>query len=270
MKRKSIFALFALLILAGCSQAKPEKTLESRQVDFEKYFAGVEGAFVLYDASADSYIRYNPERCTQQFIPASTFKLLNALIALETGVIADENEIIAWDGVDKGYQSWNQDHNLRTGMQYSVVWFYQELARRIGRERMQNYLDMVGYGNQDSSGEIDSFWLEGGLRISAEEQIGFLRRLYQNDLPFSHKNINTVREIIVLEQTGDYTLSGKTGWASRVERQIGWFVGYLQRDQNVYFFATNLQKERSDLALGQVSEEITRSILQEMGLLSSP
>jgi len=122
-------------------------------------------------------------------------------------------------------------------------------------------------GDQDISGEIDSFWLEGGLRISQEEQIQFLGRLYEGDLPFSDRAMDIVREIIVLEETEEYKLSGKMGWASRVEPQIGWFVGYLEEDGNVYFFATNVEREEASESLGWVSLEITRGILEEMGLL---
>jgi beta-lactamase class D len=255
--------LLALMVVCGCSQALGGES------EFGQYFAehGVEGAFILYNWNEGTYVRHNAERCAQQFIPASTFKVFNALVALETGVVADENQVIQWDGVDRNYAPWNRDHNLKTAMEHSVVWFYQELARRVGRERMQHYIDAVGYGNQDISGEIDSFWLDGGLRISQEEQIQFLGRLYEGDLPFSDRAMDIVREIIVLEETDEYKLSGKTGWTSRVEPQIGWFVGYLEEDGNVYFFATNVEREETSESLGWVSLEITRKILEELGLL---
>jgi beta-lactamase class D len=255
--------LFALVLACACSQAPDQ------QPEFGGSFEErrVEGAFILYDLNEDTYVRYNAGRCAQRFIPASTFKPLNALIALEVGSVADENEIIPWDGVDRGYAPWNQDHNLSTAMQHSVVWFYQELARRTGQDRMQHHVDAVGYGNQDISGQIDSFWLEGKLRISPEEQIAFLRRLYERDLPFSDRSMAIVRQIILLEQTAEYELSGKTGWAGQVDPQIGWFVGYLERDGNVYFFATNVEKDKSTESLGRMSQQITREILAEIDLL---
>jgi beta-lactamase class D len=263
LNKTRLLALLALVLACACSQAPDQEPAFGAH--FEE--RGLEGAFILYDLNADTTVRYNAARCAQRFIPASTFKPLNALIALEAGSVADENEVIPWDGVDKGYASWNQDHDLSTAMQYSVVWFYQELARRTGQERMQHYVDAVGYGNQDISGQIDSFWLEGGLRISPEEQIAFLRRLYEGDLPFSDRSIAIVRRIILLEQTAGYRLSGKTGWTSRVDPQIGWFVGYLEREGNVYFFATNVEKDESTESLGQMSQQITYEILGEMGLL---
>jgi beta-lactamase class D len=263
LKKTCALVLLVLVLACACSQAPDQEP------EFGRYFEerGVEGAFILYDQDEDTTMRYNAGRCAQRFIPASTFKPLNALIALEVGSVADENEIIPWDGVDRGYATWNQDHNLSTAMQHSVVWFYQELARRTGKDQMQHYVDVVGYGNQDISGQIDSFWLEGGLRISPEEQIAFLRRLYEGDLPFSDHSIAIVRRIILLEQTSEYELSAKTGWTSRVDPQIGWFVGYLERDGNVYFFATNVEKDESTESLGQMSQQITREILAEIGLL---
>ncbi len=227
-----------------------------------KYFQGFTGAFVLYDLSGNRIVRYNPERCAAGFLPASTFKIMNSLIGLETGVIPDEAYVMKWDGTKYDIPAWNQDHTLKTAIQNSVVWYYQELARRVGKERMQRYVDLAGYGNQDISGQIDTFWLEGGLRISAEEQIGFLKRLYENDLPFSQRSMNIVKDILVLEKTESYRLSGKTGSVQRVPPRMGWFVGYLEAGDKVYVFATNVAD--SD---GVKAQEITRSILRGLGLL---
>ena len=259
---KKIIFLFVAIVLCGC------RSQSTAEYDFSEYFVSreVEGSFLLYDADNDEYICYGGERCQTQFIPASTFKLLNAQIALETGVVTDEHEIIPWDGVDKGYAAWNQDHNLETAMQNSVVWVFQELAQRIGNERMQQYIDLVGYGNQDISGS-DTFWLEGNLRISQEEQIDFLRRLYKDELPFSESSMSTVKEIMVLEATPAYRLSGKTGWANSVNPDVGWFVGFLEKNDNVYFFATNVALEGSRKSLGKISLEITLEILAELFIM---
>ncbi len=238
--------------------------------DLEKYFQGFSGAFVLYDLNANRSIRYNPERCAKRFLPASTFKILNALIGLETGVIPDENYVIPWDGTHYDVPAWNQDNTLKTAIQNSVVWYFQELARRVGEQRMQQYVDAAGYGNQDISGQIDSFWLAGGLRISADEQVAFLQRLYQGDLPFSSRSMNIVKEILVLEKTDSYQLSGKTGSVQRVTPNEGWFVGYLETRGDVYFFATNYESSNPDgLASGDAARKMSMDILQGLGLLSS-
>jgi beta-lactamase class D len=243
----------------SASEVKPE---------LEKYFQGSKGAFVLYDLNRNRYIRYDPERCAERFVPASTFKIMNSLIGLETGVIPDEDYVIQWDGTQYAIPSWNQDHTLKTAILNSVVWYYQELARRVGRERMQSYVDAANYGNRDISGQIDTFWLEGGLRISANEQVEFLKRLYQDELPFSTRSVNIVKEILVLEKTGSYQLSGKTGSVQRLALHQGWFVGYLETEGNVYFFATNFESTSPDgLANGETARKISQSILQGLGLL---
>ena len=228
-----------------------------------------EGCFVLYDLKRDRYIRYNSNRCKKRFIPASTFKIFNSLVALETKVIADENTVIAWDGVERSFPVWNQDQNMRTAFTRSAVWFYQDLARRIGKERMTKYIQAAGYGNQDISEKIDSFWLDGNLRISPEEQIKFLVRLYKNDLPFSTSVMNTVKDIMVIERKDTYTLRGKTGWATNVNgvKNIGWHVGYLERDNNVYFYALNFENQDPNFDLVTIRKKILYDIFQDLQLL---
>jgi beta-lactamase class D len=235
-------------------------------LEFEKHFQGFTGAFVLYDQYSERYIRYQPERCSEQLLPASTFKIMNSLIGLETGVISDENHVIPWDGTKHDIPAWNQDHTLKTAIQDSVVWYYQELARRVGSERMQFYMDAAGYGNRDITGPVDVFWLNGTLRISADEQVEFLKRLYQGDLPFSERSMKIVKEILVLEKTETYQLSGKTGSGQMKAIYTGWFVGYIEEDTKVYFFATNIQGTSSDVK-GLKAKEITLNILQELALL---
>jgi beta-lactamase class D len=246
-------------IAPPASEIKPE---------LAQYFQGFTGAFVLYDRNANRYIRYNPARCAERRLPASTFKIMNSLIGLDTGVIPDENYVIPWDGTRYDIPAWNRDHTLATALQNSVVWYYQALARRVGREKIQHYVDAVHYGNQDISGQIDTFWLEGGLGISADEQVEFLKRLYQGDLPFAQRSMNLVKGLLVLDKTAAYQLSGKTGSVQRVTPHQGWFVGYLETGGNVYFFATNFESSSPDgLASGETARQISRDILQSLGLL---
>jgi beta-lactamase class D len=235
--------------------------------EWETYFKdyGGKGCFVLYDLHNDRYDSYNLPRCEERFLPASTFKIFNSLVALETGVIADEKTIIPWDGVDRGFAPWNRDQDMQSAIKNSTVWFYQELARRVGQERMQQYINLVGYGNQDISGGIDTFWLEGGLRISPQEQIEFLKRLYRNALPFSQRSMDIVKTILITEKTETYTIHVKTGWVTRVKPEIGWFVGYVEKQANVYFFAINLELSKQEDQQGRFA--ITMKILQVLGII---
>jgi len=258
---KTILAWVWAGLFDSCFAQAPA-TWEER-ADFAKYYhaAGVSGAFVLYDLRADKYLTYQARRLDSAFVPASTYKILNSLIALETGVIADEHEVIPWDGVERSVPEWNQDHNMRSAFRVSAVWFYQVLARRIGAQRMQHYVDTVAYGNRNISGGIDSFWLTGGLRITPRQQIELLTRLYRNELPFSPRTLAIVKDIMILDKTARYTLRGKTGWAGRV----GWFVGYVECQGRVYFFANNIDIINAEDQKARVA--ISKSILRDLGFL---
>ncbi len=231
-----LILLFVILCHAG----------EKPQTISQDYIASVfkqnqaSGTFVLYDLNKNTFIIHNPDRADSAAIPASTFKIFNSLVILEEGIMADENQILKWDGKKKFLKIWEKDHNLKSAIKYSVVWFYQECARRTGEKRMQFWIDSVGFGNQNISGGIDRFWLDGALRISPKQQVEFLKRLYLNQLPFSQRSMHIVKEIMVRKKTEDYILHAKTGWASSFTPQIGWYVGYLERAGNIYFFALNM------------------------------
>ncbi len=144
----------------GLTACKQKQSTEVR-ADFKKYYDqfNVEGSFVLYDPQADKYIFYNQDQFEQTFSPASTYKICNSLIGLETGVIKDENFVISWDSITRQNPKWNSDYDLKTAFKNSTVWYYQELARRVGGQQMKYWLDKANYGNADTSGGIDKFWL---------------------------------------------------------------------------------------------------------------
>lgn len=259
-------------LVAGCSAPAHEDD-DSPSPDLASFFGEIDGTFVLLDGRTGRAVRHDPARARTGYLPASTFKIPNTLIALETGIATGPDLALAWDSIAAPRQawwpqSWARDHALRTTLPASVIWFYQELARRTRPERMQAYLERFGFGNRDISGGIDTFWLTGGLRISADDQVEFLRRFYFGDLGVSDASTRTVKELLVLEETPSYRLSGKTGWAGLgVEDgpQIGWFVGYLERGGDVHFFATNIDIRQSGDAAARLS--ITKAILRELGLI---
>ena len=232
---------------------------------------GVRGSVVVFDERAQAWHVFDRERAEARYSPASTFKLFNALVALETGAVKDEHEVIRWDGVKRSIDDWNRDHSLAGGMKHSVVWYYQEIARRIGPRRMQEWLDRVGYGNRDIGGGIDRFWLDGDLRISEVEQIGFLRRLADGTLPFRPDVQETVRRIAIVESAPGHVLHAKTGWAlvGPEQADFGWYVGWLERDGRRWFFALTIDmpKARED-APKRIA--IARAVLARMGALPAP
>lgn len=245
-------------------------TIPVEEIDLSRQFGGIAGTFVMLDAGKRRLVVHNLERARTRFLPASTFKISNSLIALETGVASGPDFRLQWDSTVVPRQAWwpaewARDHTLRSALRVSAVWYYQELARRIGSERMQRYVDSFDYGNRDISGGIDQFWLEGGLRISPEEQVKFLRRFYEGRLGVSDSATRMVKDVLVLEETQAYRLSGKTGWGGADSAEVGWLVGYLERGKDVYFFATNIPIRRNQDAAARMS--ITRAILRELDLI---
>lgn len=245
--------------------------LRSGGDDPQRHFreAGVTGSFLLCEIGGDSCLRIDPQRCARRFIPASTFKILNSMIALEHGAITGLDDTIRWDGRKHSISSWNQDQCMRDAFQRSCVWFYQELARRIGLQRMKEAVHAAKYGNEDIGGGIDRFWLDGALRISSEEQADFLRRLWREELPFKPEVQRAVKDLMLLERTEEFTLRGKTGTAIRGGAVIGWFVGYLERNGNVYVYVLNVEHpETGDL--GEMRNrrfELLRTLLRDQGLI---
>lgn len=261
-------SLFALIVF-GPKSALTETIAVAKTVDFAKHFQelGVEGSIAILDLKEERMYQHNPQRNARAFLPASTFKIPNSLIALETGVISNEVAVLTWDGIERDFPQWNRDLNLREALKVSAVWFYQVLARKVGYEKMQEWIDRIDYGNQTigKKEDIDRFWLDGELRISPQEQIQFLRRLYENKLPFSERSLSIVKDITIVEQTPEYTIRAKTGWAGSIDPQIGWYVGYLEKGDRVYFFATNINiGDDGDLPARQ---EITRRCFKDLGVL---
>ena len=248
--------------------AEHPATLTAQAPDLGRHFRelGIKGSILIYDSKNNRTYEHNPQRNATAFPPASTFKIFNSMVALETGVIADDVAVLTWDGIQRELPEWNHDTNMRQAFKNSTVWFYQVLARRAGHERMQQFINQVGYGNRQigTAGDIDHFWLDKPLRITPQEQIEFLQRLYQG-LPFSQRSINLVKDIMVFEQTPDYKLRAKTGLVSETKPEIGWFVGYLEQNNNVYFFATNIDVRKPKDTPARI--EVTRRSFKDLGLL---
>lgn len=228
---------------------------------------GVNGCFVLMDKRRGVMMTNDWFAAQTQKTPASTFKILNSLISLEENVIPDENYTLKWDGVERQFPNWNRDHDLRSAYKYSVVWYYQEMARRVGVDTMKYWLDKVSYGNADTAGGEDQFWLTGNLRISPIEQIQFLQKLETGQLPFSQHTLNTVKNIMIQDSSSKYVVRWKTGWGNQDGEDIGWIVGYMEMGGDVYYFA-NLIRAQVGKTISQedfldARMEILQTILQE-------
>lgn len=268
--RHLILALFTqFLLLAGCRGylLKPTVPMGLDHPQWGKEFAevGITGTFVLYDPKTGKWQFHNKERADSAYSPASTFKVFNSLVGLQTKAVAHDSVMFKWDGKDRGWEKWNMDHTMKTAFKYSCVWYYQELARRIGEPKMQHWLDKAGYGNARIGSNVDDFWLTGELSITAIEQVEFLFHLEALDLPFS-KSVQENVHRIMLEESGDgWQLHAKTGWSDRTGRQIGWYVGFIRSGDEKRIFAMNMDiHEDEDAAFRKV---LTRKILKAEGLM---
>ncbi|MDD2266865.1 penicillin-binding transpeptidase domain-containing protein [Sulfuricurvum sp.] len=218
--------LFWLLMTLPLLAAEP---------DFGKF----DGTAVIIDLNTSAKTIYG-KHADERVNPCSTFKILNSMIALDSGVVRDENETIKWDGVVRGYPAWNQDHSMRSAISVSVVWFYQEMARRVGAERMARMVAQAHYGNEDTSRTLTDFWLGGGsLLISPVEEAMFVKALVEEKLPFSKRSMKTAKEIITLQKDEQSILAGKTGSCNA----IGWFVGFIEKDDESQVFAFQIRGE---------------------------
>ena len=234
-------------------------------VDLSTYFGEYEGSFVLYDLENDAWSIHDMEHATLRVAPNSTYKIYDALFGLEEEIITPENSFIAWNGETYPFEAWNADQTLQSAMNSSVNWYFESVDEQLGAANISNYIEEIGYGNENISGDFSTYWMESSLKISPIEQVELLTRLQNNSLGFAPENINAVKDAICLSSSDAGTFYGKTG-TGRVDGQDvnGWFIGYIETADNTYFFATNIGAD-SD-ATGGNATEITMSILSDMNI----
>jgi beta-lactamase class D len=234
--------------------------------DWASFFnnAEAQGTIVILDQRGDTQQLwgYDQERADRAYSPASTFKIPHSLFALDAGVVRDEFQVFEWDGVERDFAPHNQDQTLRSAMRNSAVWVYESFADEIGEAKAREYLTQIDYGNADPSTSEGAYWIDGALVISAQEQIYFLQKLYQNELPFRVEHQRLVKDIMIVEAERDWILRAKTGWEGR----WGWWVGWVEWPTGPVFFALNIDTPNrlDDL---YKREEITRAILQSIDAL---
>lgn len=230
--------------------------------DLSQYFKGFDGSFVMYDLKSKQYHIYNKEKSKTRISPNSTYKIYSALFGLENGIITRDNSHIPWDGKHHSNSSWNEDQDLFSAMENSVNWYFQTLDKKTKLKNIQTYLKQIGYGNHDVSGGISNFWLESSLKISPIEQVKLLESFYTNKFKFEDKNIEAVKDSLLISKKDGVSLSGKTGTANINGKDVnGWFIGYVEKNENTYFFATNIQSK--DYSNGSSASKITLSILND-------
>jgi beta-lactamase class D len=255
-----------LAVLLGVLLAVPAAAEDVTQ-DLGAHFQGFRSALVLRDVTAGRTVRHGVPLARARASPCSTFKIPSSLIGLETGVIADASFALEWDGVRRPREEWNRDHDLRSAMKHSVVWYYQELARRVGPDRMRQWVSALHYGNEDISGGVDRFWLGSSLRISPDEQVDFLARLHAGQLAASARSIAIVKDILVQEPPGPgIVYRGKTGSCQDpgATDPHGWWVGSIEREGRQFLYAALVEGPG---ASGMVCRPMAEKALAALGVL---
>jgi len=263
------FTLMAVALLALPTDAAAAPWREEPAVAALFHQAGVEGTFVLLEERSGELRGHNRTRAEQRLVPASTFKIANALIGLSMGAVGDVDEVIPYTGDANPFmREWLEPMGLRGAMKVSNVPLYQELARRIGLQRMRKAIGRLGYGNEQIGSDVTTFWLLGPLTISAVEQTRFLSRLAHQSLPFPHKAQQQVAEITRVDAGPGWSLHAKTGWQNAPGAGVGWWVGWVQRGDRITPFALNLALAGASDAPKR--EELGRASLQALGILPQP
>ena len=238
----------------------------------------VGACFLLLEPATGTLLRNPDTVCDLRLPPASTFKIPHAIAALDSGVIKGRDEVIPYDGTPRDYEAWRRDHTRASAMRYSVVWYFQEIARRLGMERETYYLRRLRYGNADASSGLTTFWLGGSLLISPVEQMTFLRRLYDGELPVSEAVMRTATDIliqpegVIVNAAGEHPLdapwpkgtqvSAKTGSTSFGDhRGVRWIVGHVKRDGRAWIFVSCVTGA-DDIDAGAAIDLAARSLRQ--------
>ncbi|MFC4874822.1 penicillin-binding transpeptidase domain-containing protein [Negadavirga shengliensis] len=285
MTSKYLLLLTVLLsFISGCSPNKrPDKystDLSKNDIilrdDFKKYFdnCGLDGAVAIYDLKLQQWIVSDTAEIKTETLPASTFKIINLLIALETRTITDEKEIVNWvggtDTVKYGYRPEIYHHmSVKEAFELSAGWVFVELAKKIGKDKYKEFLTKCRYGNNNLTQKDADFWNFGEFAISPKNQVEFLHALYEETLPFSKRNMDIVKNVMITEQTEDYTISAKTGWTRENNINTGWWTGYIETKNGTYIFATRLLQDRKLYRpdFGSCRKEITKKIFKDLGII---
>lgn len=266
------YGLVLLFLFSSCSSnnVKKDKSLK-KFFDENK----VEGCFGLMDNGTGQFTVHNLSRYRDSsYLPASTFKIVNSLIGLQTGKIVSDSMIIKWDGVKRWIEEWNRDLTMYEAFRVSCLPYYQEVARRIGKDTMQIWLDSLGYGKKNKDDKviirsaIDSFWIDNSIKITPDQQLGLVKQLYFDQLPFFKSYQETVKRAMLFEDNATYRLSYKTGWGTNEQgNYIGWIVGWIEENKHPYFFVLNIETPDKNIDMVAVRMKMLKDILKHLGFL---
>jgi beta-lactamase class D len=268
--KRIVYALIFPAFIFSCSPNNVKK-----DNSLKKYFDEnkAEGCFALKDNGTGKFTIYNLGRYRDSsYLPASTFKIVNSLIGLQTGRIVNDSMIIKWDGVKRMNDEWNKDLNMYNAFRVSAVPYFQEVARRIGKDTMQFWLDSLKYGLKsykekvNIKSAVDSFWLDNSMKVTPDQQLGLVQKLYFDELPFFKSYQEVVKRAMLFENKTDYRLAYKTGWGFNEKgNNIGWMTGWIEENNHPYFFVLNLESGDKNFDMVTVRMNILKGILKQLG-----
>lgn len=264
------YSLFLLALLQACS---PNSVKQDDNL--KKYFTqnNVNGCFALMDNGTGKFTVYNLARYRDSsYLPASTFKIVNSLIGLQTGKIVNDSMVIKWDGIKRGIDAWNKDLTMYEAFRVSAVPYYQEVARRIGKDTMQLWLDSLKYGAKTDTQKIiinspiDTFWLDNSIKITPDQELGLVKQLYFDQLPFFKSYQEVVKRAMLFENNANYRLAYKTGWGfTEQHHALGWITGWIEENNHPYFFVLNIESPDKGFDMSKVRINMLKEILKELG-----
>jgi beta-lactamase class D len=262
-----------LLLIAFFSSCSPNNVKKDNSL--KKYFDENKtvGCFAMRDNGTGKFTIYNLGRYRDSsYLPASTFKIVNSLIGLQTGKITNDSMVIKWDGIKRWNDDWNKDLNMYEAFRVSAVPYYQEVARRIGKDTMEFWLDSLKYGAKTAKEKVtikttvDSFWLDNSLKITPDQQLGLVEKLYFDQLPFFKSYQEMVKRAMLFDNNTNYRMGYKTGWGfDEKGNNIGWIVGWIEENNHPYFFVLNLESPAKDFDMKTVRMNILKGILKQLG-----
>ena len=251
-----------LFLFAATGEAQAQQRGESLADIFAA--SGVAGTLVVSSLDGHERFVHNDTRSVERFSPASTFKIVNTLIALDRGLVTSRDSVFPWDGIEREVAAWNGDQTLASAFAVSCVWCYQQIARAVGASAYREQLAAIGYGNGQVGDAVDSFWLDGTLGISAAEQIEIIRGIVGYSLPYKRQHVDELKSIMLVEETGEYRLYAKTGWTG-AGLATGWLVGYLETAGGTWLLAMNMTMDRVSPA--PLREELVMRSLRALGII---
>ena len=263
--RALLCGVLSATLLTSCSTSRIWESTA------KEAFGGLRGALVVIECSSGHTMTYCPDVAATPVPPCSTFKIVNALIGLESGIISSTDaQFYKWDGIERAIPAWNHDLTLQEAFQASCVPAFQNLARQIGPERMQSWIDKIRYGNRDISAGCDVFWLpfkgRDTIMISPVQQAGLMQRIVSGEIPFSKASLETLKKLMFIKKTAKGGLYGKTGSGTDASDVfvLGWFVGYVESNERTYAFACVAQGKN---VMSKNARAIVETVFEKKGLL---